>query len=870
MSDNTEILFWKVIKNKFLFYNIISFTNIRFRTIKYEVFNDISQIINSNNLSLLIEKLNHGEINFKNYNNFDCIFKKIKNINEENIKIYKKLIPHYSMVDFHKLLECSIENDCLVGFLVLINENSTFNETNNIIYNNNNNNKINYYYNNCIMVKNNYQFYFDEALKNNSINILTYLIENDENNNFPCSIEWKALLLSKKIHKSIIIKMLSKIPRLISLIRREDLSFFKGSIFPEDVLNIDLEILIGLCIIIINIPFLKNIKSSSSSSSPTISTMEEINEIKNEYSEEDLKSNIINLEYDDLDLKKLIKFYYDSLEFDIDYNPFRFLKFDDDGESNEEINSHANQIRYKIITAYRDSPSVPSLEHCNSRLLEMVVNDIGALPIFETQLLYPQILFRFMKSSNVSKSRYKTFISKLFLKNLLNPIVLLFLLIEYDDIELIEFLISLSTNSSFNTSVDSNSNSNSTNFFKDNYIKRVSNELNNKENFDIKRYIRSNEMLEFCFTNFNEIILHSKFINNLTTWVKMDRIDLIENFNQLIKNQLNDKYSIENDLILPTFINIGYSKNATSIPKGYGLISYAYLIKKLKETRKNFNISNYLDEKLLLKSLLLKVNSNINLDYQLECIKLIIENTTEQYNPLSIMAQTYTESNNKIENDLFILKVSYINKQFLYWLFTNRKSADIDTSRCIFSTCKDKVPIYSQLSLISALYLSNQIDQFLIEFENHLINESYFQLDIIFEIIGKNSDYKLLGKLLDTFNNFETKTQPLPKTFNQEKKRLLSLCFFKASVDGNKIIFKFLLENYDNILFPKNSKLPEESFLETDESFQRYVAKAVEKENHQLFQFFFQNLGYQSIISELDYSSNLFYEIHENYNHLSK
>ncbi|KAM9971197.1 hypothetical protein ACTFIW_011173 [Dictyostelium discoideum] len=855
MSDNTEILFWKIIKNKFLFNTIISFTNIRFRTIKYEVFNDVSQITNSNNLSLLIEKLNRGEINFKNYNNFDCIFKKIKNINEENIKFYKNLIPHYSMVDFNKLLECSIENDCLVGFIVLVNENSTFNETNNI-----NNNNYNIYYNDCIMVKNNYQFYFNEALKNNSINILTYLNENDENNNFPCSMKWKSLLLSKKIHKSITIKMLSKIPRLISLIETGDLLFFKDKIFPKDVLNIDLEILIGLCIIIINIPFLKNIKSSSSPIS-----IEEINEIKNKYSENDLKSHIIDLEYDDINLKKLIKFYYDSVEFDIDYNPFRFLKFDDEGDSNEEINSHANQIYEKILAVYQDQPSIPSLEHCNSRLLEKTVNDFGISPIFETKP-YSQTLFRFMKSSDVSKSRYKSFISKSISKNLLNPIVLLFLLIEYDDIELIDFLIS--TNSSFNTSVDSNSN-----FFKDNYLKQISRELNDKGNFDfnIKRYIRSNEMLEFCFTNFNEIILHSKFKNNLTTWVKMDRIDLIESFNQLIKNQLNDKYNIENDLILPTIMNSGFPITTTSIPKGYGLISYAYLIKKLKETHKNFKISNYLDEKLLLESLVLKVNSKINLDYQLECIKLIIEHTTEQYNPLSIMVQTEIHLLNSMENDLFILNASYINKQFLYWLFTNRKSADIDSGRCIFSTCKDNVPVPSQLSLISALYLSNQTDQFLIEFENHLINESYSQLDIIFEIISKNSDYKLLGKLIDTFNNFETKTQQsLPKTFNDEKKRLLSLCFFKASVDGNIIIFKYLLENYDNILLPKNSELPEDHFLETDESFQRYVAEAIEKDNHQLFEFFFQNLGYQSIISEFEYSSNLFHAIHEDFNHLFK
>ncbi|KAM9971198.1 hypothetical protein ACTFIW_011174 [Dictyostelium discoideum] len=860
MADNTEILFWKVIKNKYLFYTIISYSNIRFRTIKYEDFNDVSQIINSNNQSLLIEKLNRGEfLNFKNYNNFDCIFKKIKNINEENIKFYKNLIPLYSMVDLHTLLKCSIENDCLVGFLVLVNENSTFNETNNII------NNEDYNYDNCIIVKNNYQFYFNEALKNNSIDILTHLNENDENNNFPCSMKWKKLLSSKKINNCIIIKMLSKIPRLISLIETGDLLFFKDEIFPEDVLNIELDILISVCIIIINILFLKNIKSSS-----PILTIEEINEIKNKYSENDLKSHIINLEYDDLNLKKLIKFYYDSVEFNINKNPLRFLKFEDEGDSNEEINYHENQIYERILeNYYRDQPSIPSLEFCNSRLLEKTVNDIRALPIFETKI-YPQILFRFVKSSDVSKSRYKSFISKLILKNLLNPIALLFLLIEYDDKELIDFLISLSTNSSFNTSVDSNANSN---FFKDNYLKLISRELNIKENFDfdIKRYIRSNKMLEFCFTNFNEIILHSKFKNNLTTWVKMDRIDLIETFNQLIKNQLNDKYNIENDLILPTIMNSGFPITATSIPKGYGLTSYAYLIKKLKETHKNFNISNYLDENLLLKSLLLKANSKINLDYQLECIKLIIENTTGQYNPLSIMVQTETESFNSIQNDLFILKASYINKQFLYWLFTNRKSTDIDSGRCIFSTCKDNVPIHSQLSLVSALYLSNQINQFLIEFENHLINESYFQLDIIFEIISKNSDNKLLGKLIDTFNNFETKTQQsLPKTFNDEKKRLLSLCFFQASVDGNIIIFKYLLEKYDNILLPKNSELPEDHFLETDESFKRYVDKAIEKNNHQLFEFFFQNLGYQSIISEFKNSSNLFHTIHEDFKHLFK
>ncbi|KAM9972750.1 hypothetical protein ACTFIR_012118 [Dictyostelium discoideum] len=549
MADNTEIFFWKVIKNKCLFYTIISYSNIRFRTIKYEDFNDVSQIINSNNQSLLIEKLNRGEsLNFKNYNNFDCIFKKIININEENIKFYKNLIPLYSMVDFHKhkLLKCSIENDCLVGFIVLVNENSTFNETNNII------NNEDYNYDNCIMVKNNYQFYFNEALKNNSIDILTHLNENDINNNFPCSIKWKKLL-SSKINNCIIIKMLSKFPRLISLIETGDLLFFKDKIFPEDVLNIDLEILISLFIIIIKIPFLKNIKSSSS---PPILTIEEINEIKNKYSEKDLKSHIFNLEYDDLNLKKLIKFYYDSVEFDIDKNPFRFLKFDDEGDSNEEINSHENQIYKRILeNYYPNQPSIPSLEFCNSRLLEKTM--------FQNQ--------------------DKSFFSKLISNNLLNPIALLFLLIEYDDLELIDFLISLSTNPSFNTSVDSNANSN---FFKDNYLKLISRELNIKYNFDfdIKRYIRSNEMLEFCF---NQIILHSKYKNNLTTWVKMDRIDLIETFNQLNKNQLNDKYNIENDLILPTFINSGFPITATSIPKGYGLISYTYLIKKLKETHKN-------------------------------------------------------------------------------------------------------------------------------------------------------------------------------------------------------------------------------------------------------------------------------------------
>ncbi|KAM9996954.1 hypothetical protein ACTFIZ_001898 [Dictyostelium cf. discoideum] len=877
MADNTEILFWKVIKNKYLFYHIISFTNIRFRTIKYKLFNDISQIINSNSISLLIEKLNRGEfLNFKNYNNFDCIFKKIKNVNEENIKLYKKLIPNYSMVDFKKLLESSIENDCLVGFLVLINKNNNhaFNETNNINYNNKN-----YYFDyNCIIVNNNYQFYFNEALKNNSLDILTYLCENDEYNNFPCSIKWKNLL-SNKIHNSIIIRMLTKVPRLISLIERNDLIFFEDSIFPEDILNIDLEILISLCIIIINIPFLKEIKSSSSPP-PPILTINEINEIKNKYSEQDLKSNIINLGYDDLNLKKLIKFYYYSIEFDIDYSPYRFLKFDDDDDSNEEINSHTNRIHKKLMMTYnQDGLLKPSLEYCNSRLLEKAVNEkIGKFSIFENRL-YPQVLFKFMKSSQDSKSRYKTFISKVILKNLFNPIVLLFLLIEYDDIELIDFLISIPINHNqtpFNTSVNPN-----LNFFKDNYLKMVSMQFNNIEKFDfnIKKYIRSNEMLEFCFTNFNEIILHSKFKNNLKTWVEMGRIDLIENFNQLIANQLKDKYNIENDIILPTFINSGFSTNITSIPKGYGLISYAYLIKKLLEiskivTYKNFNFSKYLDEKILLKSLVLKVNSKINLDYQLECIKLIIENTTEQFNPLSIMVQTEIDIEflNGIQNDLFILKASYINKQFLNWLFTNRKSADIDSGRCIFSTCQSKVSIPSRLSLISALYLSNQIDQFLIEFENHLINESYFQLDIIFEDIGKNNDYQLLEKLLNGFNNFETKTQPslLPKTFNEQKKRLLSLCLFRASVEGNIMIFKFLLENYDNILFPKNSNLPENNYLETDESFQRYVAKAIEKDNHQLFEFFFQNLGYQSIISELEYSSNLFFAIHEDFNHLFK
>ncbi|EGC35816.1 hypothetical protein DICPUDRAFT_78509 [Dictyostelium purpureum] len=805
--DEYENLFFKIFRNKVLIKYILSLTHIRGQTIKYDSFNNVCSMIESDNLSLLRDKVKRKlNIQFPlrrrldimgdadpNDDEFIPIFETIKEPTKENLEFYSNLFTNYAdyVIDFNTKLMFATRFNCLASFIVL-DQIVSLSKSSVVIY----------------------QSLFELSMAHHSYDIIIHLIQNYSNSiDLSSCFLWSSLLKNSK-KKTIItneIKTNYKLLKYYINLFLDDKSNIPKLFSKCPIMSFKLSDLIIACKSILLVKPILELKVSIEAP--------ELKNIKNGFSKEELNLSVAKSS-NKKEIYQLLELYYSTggCEKSLAYH----LKFHENQDFNfGSLTTFPHfYINFKLCLKYAN---VNYLRHLKKSVEQ------GLKTVYKKMI--GNILFKKINRGNKDEIKIKKqdFIRELVILDAICPMVLLFSLVQIDDIEMVAY---------FDQFLEINNNQCAINF----------NNYRNSYPLNIKSCIKSKEMLFFCFNNLKlkQFLLDEFYKSEVLCWVTNGRIDLLDYYNQLLQ---------EEEPILPALANKAFSQ--FSGQSEYNVIfGIEYIIKKVKE----YQITKHFDEKGLIPLVRLRAHDN-DPKYRrnLECVKYIIENTHCQYYPFQIFLLSYGASANRWWID------------FLDWIYTFRKE-DIESGRCqlyeyswySFDVSQEKTTDTLDLYHLS-LYLTGRENQLFSEIKTIKSNKDFSQLT---STIAKKGDIEMFDRLMDHFNKIEPSDQDSLASFIDIKSKILQDFLEFATFYCQLKIFNHINLNYNDILQFKNQTPKEKTPLINNTLFASILKKAISSDDIMLFNYFFDNLDYpciKSILKDTDKDSIIFNN-YKNYN----
>ncbi|KAN0026286.1 hypothetical protein ACTFIV_007270 [Dictyostelium citrinum] len=404
---------------------------------------------------------------------------------------------------------------------------------------------------------------------------------------------------------------------------------------------------------------------------------------------------------------------------------------------------------------------INSLENGNYGLLKFIVQNYGdskVLPIIYTKFKsisnhgeeYPNLLF----ANCPSEKQRIQFINEAINDHKNNKnrnewsslavFTLFYLLISYDDLELLEIAIKGYGGEDF--LLNNVFNDGCTHIIKllekDSLMALHQKYLSSFSNFH--RHIKSIRMLDYCFKNLNNFF---KKVNDMVSWYSLGRIDLLERFEQLL-GITNDHNKSNTDLLLPFSIYYIFDESCSGFERSNLVKTAAYIVKKpigiyqYSEDALTIYIDINKNQRLDIDdviTIISKTNRKMKLDgdgdydkknHYVNSNKVKLINWIYNYRYDDLKSGRFTITNgyyvglfisNKLNNSCSIKSICSNDEINNQWIFKNNYSKTLsDVEDLIYSpTIYDKVII----ELLDWVEISGDIDLL-----SKLLKEYYFPL----------------------------------------------------------------------------------------------------------------------------------------------